>query len=573
MAVCSRPRASCSFTCTLGKRSAYRGENVDKTLSIVCGGAATFSIPRSPRRSSATRSPSEPTLAKTPRQSASRFSPTAVKTRRRPIRSKSLKPNSCSRSLICRERADWLTCRRNPAFETVPNSATATNVRRRLRSMVPCLSLIRIRIQKDYALDARATRAYPRYQHPFESRRRSVKPSVRSHDDAATKSIKHDVIGVRASICAGQRTVVAGQGTPETWRTAHDLERPMSCCDETTARVPATDVSRRSLLKGAALISSVIPAGRSTPSQAQGKQIKLAYCSQLLCGVPYEVARAAGYFKSHGLDVQIVYTRGGNAAMQALVAGAVDYGATSLDVALQAYANAGAEIRRFAVTGRLPLFAIVTAPRTASQIRSIMDLEGKTVGVIALGTADHALTLYLLKQAGGDGQKVQFATMGVNLLEALRQGQIDAGLVQEPALTLLRRAGARVLVNAMDLEDAKHHLGGPFEFMGVAVRAKEFERRRPEMIALTKALADALKALRGMSGDQLSAIFPKEMTTGLDLKEFGEILVRHRDSLYPETVTIGLEAAKRVEQSLLASGLIKPGAGLTGLHDTSIVGG
>jgi NitT/TauT family transport system substrate-binding protein len=182
----------------------------------------------------------------------------------------------------------------------------------------------------------------------------------------------------------------------------------MGCCDETTALVPGTDVSRRSLFKGAALIASVIPAVRPTGAGAQGKAIKLAYCSQLLCGVPYEVARTGGYFKNHGLDVQIVYTRGGNAAMQALVAGAVDYAATSLYVAIQAYANVGADIRRFAVTGRLPLFAIVTAPKTAAQIRSIKDLEGKTVGVSALGTADHALTLYLLRQAGADGRKVQF---------------------------------------------------------------------------------------------------------------------------------------------------------------------
>ena len=134
-------------------------------------------------------------------------------------------------------------------------------------------------------------------------------------------------------------------------------------------------------------------------------------------------------------------------------------------------------------------------------------------------------------------------------------------------------SGARVLVNAMDLEDAKHYLGGSFEFMGVAVRAKEIEQRRPEMVALTKALADALKTLRGMSGDQLSAAIPKEMTTGLDLKEFGEILVRSRDSLYPETVAIDLDAAQRVEQSLIAGGLIKPGASVSGLYDTSIVGG
>jgi NitT/TauT family transport system substrate-binding protein len=332
-------------------------------------------------------------------------------------------------------------------------------------------------------------------------------------------------------------------------------------------------VSRRALFKGAALVASVIPAAAPTRSEAQGKQIKLAYCSQLLCGVPYEVARSAGHFKNHGLDVQLVYTRGGNAAMQALVGGAVDYAATALDVAIQAYANVGADIRRFAVTGRLPLFAVVTAPRTASQIQSIKDLEGKTVGISALGNADHALTLYLLKQAGADAQKVQFATMGVNLLEALRQGQVDVGVVQEPALTLLQHSGARVLMNGMDLEDARRHLGGSFEFMGVAVRAKEIEQRRPEMIALTKALADALKALRGMTGEQLVAALPKEMTTGLDLKEFGEIIVQHRDSLYPETVNIDLEAARRVEQSLIAAGLVKSGASMSGLYDTTVAGG
>src|SRR5260370_444210 len=136
----------------------------------------------------------------------------------------------------------------------------------------------------------------------------------------------------------------------------------MSCCDETTARVPPTDVSRRSILKGAAVIASVVPAVRPTRSEAQGKKVTLAYCSQLLCGVPYEVARTGGHFKNHGLDVELVYTRGGSAAMQALVGGAVDYGATSLDVAATAFANAGADIRRFAVTGRLPLFAVITAP-------------------------------------------------------------------------------------------------------------------------------------------------------------------------------------------------------------------
>src|SRR5712671_3389471 len=189
----------------------------------------------------------------------------------------------------------------------------------------------------------------------------------------------------------------------------------MSCCDESTARVPNAEVSRRSMFKGAALIASVLPAVHPTPSGAQGKslkQVKIAYCSQLLCGVPYEVARSAGLFKNHGLDVELIYTRGGQSAMQALVGGAVDYAATALDVAIQAYANVHVDIRRFAVTGRLPLFAVVTAPKAANQIHAIKDLEGKTVAVSALGNADHALALFLLKQAKADPDKVKFATLG-----------------------------------------------------------------------------------------------------------------------------------------------------------------
>src|ERR1700680_2479695 len=113
----------------------------------------------------------------------------------------------------------------------------------------------------------------------------------------------------------------------------------MSCCDEDTAIVPSTDVSRRSVLKGAALVTALVPAAGVKRADAQAKQIKLAFCSQLLCVVPYEVARAGGHFKNHGLDVELVYTRGGNAAMQALVGGAVDYCAAAIVRAIQAYAK------------------------------------------------------------------------------------------------------------------------------------------------------------------------------------------------------------------------------------------
>ena len=141
------------------------------------------------------------------------------------------------------------------------------------------------------------------------------------------------------------------------------------------------------------------------------EKIKLAFCSQLLCVVPYEFTRAGGFFEAEGLDVELVYTRGGNAAMQALVGGAVDYAATSFDVAVQAFAN-GADIRRFATTGRLPLFALAVAPGAVDAITSLKDLEGKTVGVSALGNADHTLLLYLLARPAPIPSRSAFAALG-----------------------------------------------------------------------------------------------------------------------------------------------------------------
>ena len=109
----------------------------------------------------------------------------------------------------------------------------------------------------------------------------------------------------------------------------------MDCCPSTTdetssvspdvpyARLPV--LSRRTLLKGAAgLAGAAALAGCGGGGGGGGDRIQLAFCSQLLCVVPYEVTVARGFFADEGLDVELVYSRGGGAALQALVSGAVD---------------------------------------------------------------------------------------------------------------------------------------------------------------------------------------------------------------------------------------------------------
>jgi NitT/TauT family transport system substrate-binding protein len=353
----------------------------------------------------------------------------------------------------------------------------------------------------------------------------------------------------------------------------------MDCCEKLTPEFTGEPeivggqkaIGRRMALKQLAGLASGIIFISKKNAHGQGRQVLLAFCGQLLCVIPYEVTRARGHFADEGLDVRLVYTRGGNVAMQALIGGSVDYAGTSFDVALQAYAR-GAKIARFASTGRLPLFALASAPKMAKEIRNLKDLENRSVGVSGLGNADHTLVLYLMRRAGADPNRVRFATLGANLLDALRLGQVDAGMVQEPALTLIASAGGGVIANFMDIEEANRHLGGAYEFMGVAVRVEERERRKDEMARLARALARGLRDTRSIPVKEAVAALPKELITGANRDRLATILDRYRQSLYPDNVKIDLAATNRVADAHKAAGLLAQTVDYKPLLDLSIVG-
>ena len=322
---------------------------------------------------------------------------------------------------------------------------------------------------------------------------------------------------------------------------------------------PGVAWDRRTTLKGLVGAAGVIAVSGCAGEPRDGMtRVRLAFCGQLLCVVPYEVSRVRGHFAEQGLAVELVYTRGGNAAMQALVGGAVDYAGTSFDVALQAAAN-GAPIRRVASTGRLPLFALATAPEQAAAIDSVADLEGRTVGISALGNADHALLLFLLDRAGADADTVQFAAIGTNVFDALRIGQVDAAMLQEPALSLIVETGGRELVNFMEIEEAQRHLGGPYAFMGVSVRSAERDGRLPEIRRLAAGLAAGLVDTRILPPDEVVAALPEALVAGGDVDRLQRVIKRYRQSLYPETVDVDVEAAARVMRAQEVAGLLEPG--------------
>src|SRR5258707_13630685 len=91
-------------------------------------------------------------------------------------------------------------------------------------------------------------------------------------------------VAVLTNCCNELRNDICSPRGVETHRAARDRqprcpgwEAPMSCCDETTARVPDTDLSRRALFKGTAGIARVSTPARPPPPRAQAHEIKPPY--------------------------------------------------------------------------------------------------------------------------------------------------------------------------------------------------------------------------------------------------------------------------------------------------------
>ena len=124
----------------------------------------------------------------------------------------------------------------------------------------------------------------------------------------------------------------------------------------------------------------------------------------------------------------------------------------------------------------------------------------------------------------------------------------------------------------MDQGDAQRFLGGPYEFMGVAVREPERAQRQAEMTALARALQRALAATQAVSPDDLVTALPRETLIGADLGALRDILARYRGSLYPLGIALDRAAEDRVADSLKEAGLLKPDFDASSLYDTSIAG-
>jgi NitT/TauT family transport system substrate-binding protein len=181
------------------------------------------------------------------------------------------------------------------------------------------------------------------------------------------------------------------------------------------------------------------------PLNAQAELIRLAYSSISGAMAPLWVAQDYGYFRRHGLDVQLLYIGGGSVATQALLGGDVQFGRLGANSVVQASLR-GAGLKMISNTINTLVFSLMARP----EIQTAKDLKGKKIGLTRLGgSTDFALDLALKKwglRRGSDIAVIQTGGMP-QLLGAITGGVVDAGVVSPPTNLSAAKLGLKELVD------------------------------------------------------------------------------------------------------------------------------
>lgn len=221
---------------------------------------------------------------------------------------------------------------------------------------------------------------------------------------------------------------------------------------------------------------------------AEGLQkLRVAYAAITAAfSIPW-VAKEAGIFERHGLDVELVYIASGSRAIQTLVGGGVDVaafgGVAGIDAKL-----AGADTVYVAIpVNRVIVFTVV-----APHIQRVEDLRGKIIGATRIGTVtDYFTRLYLRQNGLVPDRDVNIRQTGglPETLAALKAGQIHAGTFGFPAVLHARAAGFRVLVDYSTL-------GYRYPLSSVVVTQKLLRSQEPVVRRFLEATIEGIHRFR-----------------------------------------------------------------------------
>ncbi len=175
-------------------------------------------------------------------------------------------------------------------------------------------------------------------------------------------------------------------------------------------------------------------------------RVRVGYLAEPAHGLHF-IAKEKGYFEDEGIDAELFQFNTTAEGCAAVRAGKLDVGTFGTAAPLLFIAR-GAE---FTVFGGMMIGgqAIIVKPENVGRFRNLANFKGVKVGLGKLSTGD-VIFRGALKKAGVDPYKdlriIEFGGQGA-VVEAVRKGEVDAGIVFSPHFSLAKKNYGLVVSN------------------------------------------------------------------------------------------------------------------------------
>jgi NitT/TauT family transport system substrate-binding protein len=164
-----------------------------------------------------------------------------------------------------------------------------------------------------------------------------------------------------------------------------------------------------------------------------------------------EIGQNVGIFKKHGLKLDLLFTGSGAEIMGAIIGGSVDLSvAGGISTVIGGYGR-GAPLRIFSseMAGQPEIYWFVPAN---SPIKTLADMNGKTIGYSATGSSSHAALLALLAQEKVNATPTALGGVTASITAGM-SGQVDAAWAAMPyGLKDLEEGKIRIIARAADIK-------------------------------------------------------------------------------------------------------------------------
>jgi sulfonate transport system substrate-binding protein len=233
-----------------------------------------------------------------------------------------------------------------------------------------------------------------------------------------------------------------------------------------------------------------------------------------LCYLPTVLAQQLGEFEKAGVKVEMVDFKGGSQSLTAVLGGSADVVSGYFDHCVNLAAKNQA-LQAFVVYDRYPGFALVVSPKHTDKIKSVKDLANMKVGVSAPGSSTDYFLKYMLKKNGVDPNSVGVIGIGLGAtaVAAMEQGNIEAAIMLDPAVTLLqgKNKDLRILADTRTQKDTLDVFGG--EYPGGALYTKaDWIAKNPQAVqGMTTAIVNTLKWIHSHTPEEIMAKMPEEL--------------------------------------------------------------